>query len=172
MVITSSCSTDETIVADSDEEIETVASIPSSVALDTIQIGESESKRKANGFIVMSDDQGAEGHISDTNIESLHNESIGDIITNRGNERVETSGQIACSEDRYCSKVARGMKDDDSDTKNSDIIYSQDLVIRDLNLPAKARSSRNNTVINFKRFRKVNEIYFCLPINVQFYTTT
>lgn len=155
VVITSSCSTDETVVADSDEEIETAISIPNSVALDTIKIGESESKRKANGFIVMSDDQGAEGHVSDTNIESLHNESIGDIITNRGNERVETSGQIACSEDRYCSKMARGMKDEDSDTKNSDIIYSQDLVIRDFNLPAKARSSRNNTVINFKRFRKM-----------------
>lgn len=160
VVITSSCSTDETVVADSDEEIETATSIPNSVALDPIKIGESESKRKANGSVAMFDDQGVEGHISDTNIESLHSESIGDIITTRGNKRVETSVQIACSEDRYCSKIARGMKDEDSDTKNSDIIYSQDLVIRDLNLPAKARSSRNNAVINFKRFRKVNEVYF------------
>ncbi|KAK1361878.1 nijmegen breakage syndrome 1 protein [Heracleum sosnowskyi] len=165
VVITSSCSTDETVVADSDEEIETAASIPNSVALDTTKIEESESKRKANDFIVMSD-QGDEGHISDTNIESLHNESMEDIITNHGNERVETSGQMACSEDRFCSKVTRGMKDED--TKNSDIIYSQDLVIKDLKLPAKGLSSRNNTVINFKRFRKMemqsgNSFYNLIP---------
>lgn len=166
MVISSSCSTDETVVADSDEEIETATSIPNSGALDTIKSVECENKKKANVFVVMSDDQEAEGHISDTNIESLHDNNKGDIITNQVDERVEKSGQIACSKDRYRSKMARGMKDEESDTKNSDIIYSQDLVIRDLNLPAKVRSSIKNTVINFKRFRKVNDEYFALSVKV------
>ncbi|WOG97469.1 hypothetical protein DCAR_0416809 [Daucus carota subsp. sativus] len=156
VVIASSCSTDETVVADSDEEVETATSIPNSVALDTINIGESEGRREADVFIVMSDDQGDEGPISRTNIESPHNESKMDVVTNRGDESVEKSEQVACSEDRYCGKMAREMKDEESDAKNSDIIYSQDLVIRDLKLPAKARSSMNNTVVNFKRFRKMD----------------
>ncbi|KAJ6293555.1 hypothetical protein OIU76_021745 [Salix suchowensis] len=45
---------------------------------------------------------------------------------------------------------------DEAESGNSDIIYSQDLIIRDLNLPAQISSPPNNGFLNFKRFRKGN----------------
>ncbi|KAJ6421077.1 hypothetical protein OIU84_028453 [Salix udensis] len=43
---------------------------------------------------------------------------------------------------------------DEADSGNSDIIYSQDLIIRDLNLPAQISSPPNNGFLNFKRLKR------------------
>lgn len=43
----------------------------------------------------------------------------------------------------------------DLECENSDIIYSQNLVVRDLYVASTIGSTTNNGVLNFKRFRKV-----------------
>lgn len=43
---------------------------------------------------------------------------------------------------------------DEPELGNSDIIYSQVLVVRDMNLAPSVSSKTSNSVINFKRFRK------------------
>lgn len=159
MVITSSCSTDETVVADSDTEIETATSVHASVTLDTMKSAEHESKEKTEFCTLSSDDQDGKEHITVTKIESPDNESKGDISTYLAVEKSKRIGQAPCVKDIHHSKMARGHDVEESDSKNSDIIYSQDLIIRHTNLPTEAHSSMNSKVLNFKRFRKVNE--FC-----------
>ncbi|CAH9069896.1 unnamed protein product [Cuscuta epithymum] len=52
------------------------------------------------------------------------------------------------------SKMSTRIKIDNSESGNSDIIFSQDLIIRECNLTAKVKSASNVGVANFKRFRK------------------
>ncbi|CAH9106025.1 unnamed protein product [Cuscuta europaea] len=52
------------------------------------------------------------------------------------------------------SKMSTRLKIDNSESGNSDIIFSQDLIIRECNLTAKVTSATNVGVANFKRFRK------------------
>lgn len=154
VVITSSCSTDETVVADSDTEIETTTSVHASVTLDTMKSAEHESKEKTEFCALISDDQDGKEHTTVTKIESPDNESKGDISTYLAVEKSKRIGQAPCVKDIHHSKMARGHDIEESDGKNSDIIYSQDLIIRDTNLPAEAHFSMNSKVLNFKRFRK------------------
>ncbi|TXG69821.1 hypothetical protein EZV62_004756 [Acer yangbiense] len=57
--------------------------------------------------------------------------------------------------DKGNTMTTRRDKNDESE-HNSDIIFSQDLVIRSYNLPATISSTANNGLLNFKRFRKTN----------------
>lgn len=158
MVITSSCSTDETVVADSDTEMETATSLRTSVMLDTTISAENEGEAKTELCTSRSDDQDGKEHITLTKIESLDNESKGDISTYLAVSKSNRIGQVPRLQDINHSKMGRRDDDDqESGSKNSDIIYSQDLIIRDTNIPAKSHSSVNGTVLNFKRFRKVND---------------
>ncbi|KAI9161243.1 hypothetical protein LWI28_015687 [Acer negundo] len=52
--------------------------------------------------------------------------------------------------------MTTGRDKNDESEHNSDIIFSQDLVIRSYNLPATISSTANNGLLNFKRFRKTN----------------
>lgn len=51
-------------------------------------------------------------------------------------------------------------KVDDSECGNADIIYSQDLVARDMDIPSNVNATANNGVLNFKRFRKAIAVHF------------
>lgn len=50
----------------------------------------------------------------------------------------------------------RAHKTDDTELGTSDVIFSQDLIVRDTNLPPFTPSPTNNLVLNFKRFKKVS----------------
>lgn len=119
VVVSSSCSTDETVVADSDAE-ETASSV-----LATASVG--------TGVV-----QNVPREIS-----------INHAVTKSENNFVMSS--------RRSSDIStiRGMVDD-SESGIADIIYSQDLIVRDKRIPCTIVTSANNRFVNFKRFRKTN----------------
>lgn len=126
VVVSSSCSTDETIVAESDFEDE--MSKPLHEA-ETVQVEET-TENKENAL----PDNSALGS---ENVHSMYEEKTG---PNNGDGCV----------------VIRRDKSNDSEEGTSDIIYTQDIIVRTTNL--QARSSGDAADVNFKRFRKVRSI--------------
>ncbi|GAB4858372.1 hypothetical protein Ancab_009844 [Ancistrocladus abbreviatus] len=116
-VVSSSCSTNETIVADSDAEIELATSD---------QPAELDRKGEGSG--------------DDVALSSRRNDQKTNFVEH--NDRT----------------MIRIKNDDDPKSGNSDILYSQNLIVRDVSLPVSTASTTNNQVINFKRFRKVNDL--------------
>ncbi|CAK7337349.1 unnamed protein product [Dovyalis caffra] len=122
VLVSSSCSTDETVVADSDAEEETATSLHF-----TADISKEEAPEYVNKL-----EMPMQPHPISKNRHAVSSTySIGGMTAKRETVNEAESG-------------------------NSDIIYSQDLIIRDLNLPAKISSTANDGVLNFKRFRKGN----------------
>ncbi|XP_048441372.1 nijmegen breakage syndrome 1 protein isoform X3 [Pyrus x bretschneideri] len=117
VVVSSSCSTDETVVADSDaEEMATSVLATSSVGTKGV-------------------------------VETLPHE-------------ICMSYAAIKSEDNYVMSSRRSSdmrgKLDESESGIADIIYSQDLIVRNTSLPCAIITTANNRVVNFKRFRKTN----------------
>lgn len=166
VVITSSCSTDDTVVADSDVEMETATSVPIPVTLDATNSAEHKCKEKIEFYPLSSDDQDDKEHITLSKMVSLDSESKGNMSTYLAVEKSNEVGQVPQLKDLRHGEMARGNDYDDSDSKNSDIIYSQDLIIRDISVPEKAHSLVDSTVLNFKRFRKVMIIFLLIFLYV------
>ncbi|BFG43456.1 hypothetical protein CerSpe_297300 [Prunus speciosa] len=120
VVVSSSCSTDETVVADSDTE-EIATSVLATASL------------------------GAKGVV-----ENVPHE----ISMNYAAPKSEDSYVMSCRRSSDISTV-RG-KLDESESGNVDIIYSQDLIVRDASIPCTIAPTANHRVVNFKRFRKAN----------------
>ncbi|XP_058090282.1 nibrin homolog isoform X1 [Magnolia sinica] len=121
-IAVSSQSTDETIVADSDAETDTVTSDHAAAVARSEAVKYEEKKE-------MSEDQA-------------------DVVSEK-----KLSGFMV--EDGGIKE--RKNKGDESETtghQNSDIIYSQDLIVKDLIMSAEAQSIANKTMVNFKCFRK------------------
>lgn len=117
VVVSSSCSTDETVVADSDaEEMATSVLATSSVGTKGV-------------------------------VETVPHE-------------ICMSYAAIKSEDNYVMSSRRSSdmrgKLDESESGIADIIYSQDLIVRNTSLPCAIITTANNRVVNFKRFRKTN----------------
>ncbi|OWM73593.1 hypothetical protein CDL15_Pgr026692 [Punica granatum] len=132
VVVSSSCSTDETVVADSDLEDETSRPITLDEAdtpkpvheADTVHMEETtENKENAlPGYAALKSE----------NAHSMCEEKV----------RKNSDGCV----------VIRRDKIDESDEGTSDIIYTQDIIVRNMNVLA--RSSHDSAEVNFKRFRK------------------
>ncbi|XP_059623310.1 nibrin homolog isoform X2 [Cornus florida] len=154
VVVSSSTSTDETVVADSDEEIETATSVhmsPNVHTSSTIHTFEG-SKHESKGAEI---ETAKSVHTSPTVhiLEGIKHESKGVSSMNHAAAGLET-GHITCSRDRNDSITVKRDEIDESESGNLDIIYSQDLIVRDTNLPATVYSSTNSGAPNFKCFRK------------------
>ncbi|KAJ6752568.1 hypothetical protein OIU85_002933 [Salix viminalis] len=121
-LVSSSCSTDETVVADSEAEVET----PISERF-TADISNEEAPKYVNKV--------------ETSIHPHHRSENNHVVSSTYSIANVTTKQETV---------------DEAESGNSDIIYSQDLIIRDLNLPAQISSPPNNGFLNFKRFRKGN----------------
>ena len=67
--------------------------------------------------------------------------------------------------DVSCGITVKIDKVEESECGNSDILFSQDLVVRDTNIPSHFSTTTNNGVLNFKRFRKVMTSVFFIPAN-------
>ncbi|KAG5223108.1 nijmegen breakage syndrome protein [Salix suchowensis] len=121
-LVSSPCSTDETVVADSEAEVET----PISERF-TADISNEEAPKYVNKV--------------ETSIHPHHRSENNHVVSSTYSIANVTTKQETV---------------DEAESGNSDIIYSQDLIIRDLNLPAQISSPPNNGFLNFKRFRKGN----------------
>ncbi|XP_052190209.1 nibrin homolog [Diospyros lotus] len=121
VVVSSSCSTDETVVADSDVEAENAISVDMSTAVNIK--------------------------------ESTKNESKEEFFTINAAARLQ-SDIIAFSSGRDNTITERRDQADAPESGNPDIIYSQNLIVRDTNFPASAHSLTDNEVPNFKCFKK------------------
>ncbi|KAF6153335.1 hypothetical protein GIB67_003525 [Kingdonia uniflora] len=119
ILVTSSCSTDETIVADSDVEMDTAATDHVAAHAGTEEAIKPEEKMDKSG---------------------VHEKVVVDIIQN------------SSFVDGFT--IERRDKGDESDNLNSNIIYSQDLIVRYNNTSPSVHSTRAHGVVNFKCFRK------------------
>lgn len=162
VLISSSCSTDETVVADSDVEVEaeTASSSHATVAVNKKEALTHLSKEEIfiNHDASRLDDSHGVGFGNRNNsIANKSEDNHGTGFKDRNSSIENRSGNIHCAgfRDGNNSMAASREKADYLECENSDIIYSQVLVVRDLNVSATKSSTANNGVVNFKRFRKV-----------------
>lgn len=134
VVVSSSCSTDETIVADSEDEVETATSVHEITAVS------SEAPIETVAKIEEKMDQATTKYFT----------SFRPTTTGGGG-----GGGIPPIRDGI----------DEPEIGNSDIIYSQDLLVRDMNMPSTTTSTVNFEVLNFKCFRKVIASVFSISID-------
>ncbi|XP_070052098.1 nibrin homolog isoform X3 [Nicotiana tomentosiformis] len=161
--ITSSCSTVETVVADSDAETESMKSDHIAAAVCSIEAPEYDSKAttsahklesvenynedKCSVQIVIPGDKGSKRDTSPSSTKPVKH----DDATTHDPE----SGYIGRLGVKSDNTVAKKDITDEPENGKLDIIYSQDLIVRDsiMSLPV---SSTNGGVTNFKRFRKTS----------------
>ncbi|OMO92443.1 hypothetical protein CCACVL1_06848 [Corchorus capsularis] len=135
VVVSSSCSTDETVVADSGDEHESAT--PANANASTHKEGAQTYANKAEMSLE------APNHVNKAE-GSTYNDAA----------RLQDS-QVTLRDDNGCL-AARRNKAEESENGNSDIIYSQALIIRDVHIPSTINMIADNRVINYKRFRKAS----------------
>ncbi|OMO99219.1 hypothetical protein COLO4_13435 [Corchorus olitorius] len=135
VVVSSSCSTDETVVADSDDE------------------HESATPANANGS---THKEGAQTYANkaEMSLEAPNHVNKAEGSTYNDATRFQDS-QVTLRDDNGCL-TARRNKAEESENGNSDIIYSEALIIRDVHIPSTINMIADNRVINYKRFRKAS----------------
>ncbi|GMH13279.1 hypothetical protein Nepgr_015120 [Nepenthes gracilis] len=161
VVVSSSCSTDDTVVADSDAETESATSDHPAAATASTNAAECQSKAEKSRNHAAPSLESAQM----TNLMECNNKMASDVNEPAEREsKGEISKDVAASASRHlqiadfieCNNktVVRGEKDNLPESGNPDILYSQNLIVRDVNSPISAGSATDDTVINFKRFRK------------------
>ncbi|MED6204438.1 Mre11 complex subunit Nbs1 [Stylosanthes scabra] len=155
ILVSSSCSTDETVVADSDTEVETATSAH---ATETLPEGDAVQYVKTEE---LDDDSGSMDNKKHEKIEPSS-----DDVSTRSNDIKQAKADSPLDDPSVKSEIhamsfrdgsgsIRVKKDEgDYGSGNADIIYSQDLVVRDVNRETSMRTAQNSSVPNFKRFRK------------------
>ncbi|KAL5993418.1 Mre11 complex subunit Nbs1 [Asimina triloba] len=143
-ITVSSQSTDETIVADSDAETDTAVSDSVVAAGHSEEVVKPEEKKETFDHAIA----------TALSIEAVtYNEN--EASKNRA--EVELDGKFLGFKVDSGGMIERTNKGDESGRsshENSDIIYSQDLIVRYIHKPAEVPSTANTKVINFKQFRK------------------
>ncbi|KAG8373550.1 hypothetical protein BUALT_Bualt11G0036200 [Buddleja alternifolia] len=176
VLVTSSCSTDETVVADSDVEMETATSLRTSVVVNLIESVEDESERiqkvestvndcKAETVVHIVESAEHDSGGNTATVKTTEHESQGFVPPNRATIKPDNSystdvksdtTSISLSRDVNDGIVSRKEKGHSSESENLDIIYSQDLIVREFNVPQSGHSSISGSTMNFKRFRKTS----------------
>ncbi|XP_021892000.1 nijmegen breakage syndrome 1 protein isoform X2 [Carica papaya] len=163
--ISSSCSTDETVVAESDVEGETAASVPATHVVASKDTPRSPRKAGSIDPEASRSDDKTDMIIVRENTSGMV--AIRDRVDESGYAKVDDSGGMVARRDRVDESgyakvddsggmVAIRAKFDESEDGNLDIIYSQDLIVRDSKLTLTVSSMANKEVVNFKRFRKMH----------------
>lgn len=161
MLISSSCSTDETIVADSDAEVETATS---PIANEALCGGNNVKYVKTEE--INDDDDGDDSSASLKRKDERMESTLDDISTSLHEikrAKADISLDTSMRSDTHATSFKDGTggievkkdKVDDYGSGNSDIVYSQNLVVRDINTLTNRISAPNSSLPNFKRFRKV-----------------
>ncbi|KAI3419050.1 FHA domain-containing protein [Psidium guajava] len=176
VIVSSSCSTDETVVADSEADDETATSmhISSPDHLEKHAVPNHSGKASPNGVVADSENDGAMRNKyscddivvkCDRTATSMHATSpvrLEKLNMPEDSGKASTDSVVAVSEDDHAMRdkyindniVIKSDRTDESAEGSSDIIYSQDLIVRRTTLPA--ISSVGGSGVNFKRFRKKN----------------
>lgn len=179
MLVTSSCSTDETVVAESDveAEAETATSVRTPAAINLISSAEDERETKIGAheteprakdfkeetFVHVIESVEHEDEVKIDAGETEHR-SQGFLPTKRESFKLDSPYQSAVMSEKVDTTLSRdgdeGIttrkdKGHSCDSENPDVIYSQSLIVREPNSKQFGHSSRNDPAVNFKRFRKV-----------------
>lgn len=147
ITVSSSCSTDETIVEDSDVEMDIVTSRSAGQSYKAEETMKHNAEEQISEHHLGIEAEKVEVSRKDSDEEqlSVHHLKTEAKKVEFPSSKVENSGMVGRSVD-----VNRLENPSDH---SSDIIYSQDLIVRDTKGAAPARS-KNTGVINFKCFRK------------------
>lgn len=141
-MVSSSHSTDETIVADSDVE------------MDSAMFNRTATKSQDAIKIEDDDEEVKDSEDRQDTVDHQEDRKSTDYLSTLSNNMRSLSPK-----DQSASPMKKVEKDVESHAdrhENSDIIFSQDLIVRDITTPIPPPSTPNN-VVNFKRFRKVHE---------------
>uniref|UniRef100_A0A803LJT9 FHA domain-containing protein n=1 Tax=Chenopodium quinoa TaxID=63459 RepID=A0A803LJT9_CHEQI len=133
ILVSSSCSTDETVVADSDAEAETATSDHPSAISEELMM---QNKTK---------------YFSGTEATDCMN--IDKKSANKDASSPEVGEVLSFLEPK---REAANARNDDLESWNLDILYSQNLIVRNTNTNDSVSSVSDGEVVNFKRFRKTN----------------
>ncbi|KAK7834980.1 nijmegen breakage syndrome 1 protein [Quercus suber] len=163
ILVSSSCSTDETVVADSDLEGETATSIQENVTVctdeaikvvskaETSMASEEPIKFVSKDEVIKVVSKAETSMVSEEAVKFVsETETVMDHAAIKSKDICGTSYR-----DVSCGITVKIDKVDESECGNSDILFSQVLVVRDTNIPSCFSTTTNNGVLNFKRFRKV-----------------
>lgn len=175
VIVSSSCSTDETVVADSEAEDETATSmrLASPVHLEKHTVPNDSGKASRNGVVADSendhamsnkyhcDDIVVRGDRTSTSTHATSPVNLEKLTMPKDSGKASTNCVAAESENDHamnnkyiCDDILiKSDRTDESAEGSSDIIYSQDLIVRRTTLPA--TSSVDGSGVNFKCFRKV-----------------
>ncbi|XP_056165887.1 nibrin homolog isoform X3 [Syzygium oleosum] len=176
VIVSSSCSTDETVVADSEAEDETATSmrLASPVHLEKHTVPDDSGKASRNGVVADSENDHAMSnkyHCDDIVVRSERTSTSTHATSPVNLEKLtmpkdsgkastncvaaESENDRAMNNKYICDDILiKSDRTDESAEGSSDIIYSQDLIVRRTTLPA--TSSVDGSGVNFKRFRKKN----------------
>lgn len=157
MIISSSCSTDETIVADSDTEVETATSPIASEALcggNNVKYVKTEELDDDSGTSDKRKSERMEASLDDVSTRS-HEIKRAKAETSLDAASVQSDTHATSFKDRTDGIKVKKDKVDNYASGNSDIIYSQDLIVRDISILTNRSSAPNSSIPDFKRFRKV-----------------
>ncbi|GJN20914.1 hypothetical protein PR202_gb08351 [Eleusine coracana subsp. coracana] len=155
-IVTSSNSTDETIVADSDVEMETATSAPTAAASRSQHI-EHKSGDRTEITNAASEDAvnigGSKDNVCQKDLEKVEVSNSLEYGVKVIEQPVIHRFQARDENIRTINKVPKDENVDISRDGTSDVIFSQDLVVKNFPLSAPGRSTQT-TGVNFKRFRK------------------
>ncbi|KNA18946.1 hypothetical protein SOVF_066070 isoform B [Spinacia oleracea] len=155
-IVLSSCSTDETVVADSDAEAETATSDHITMTNAVVGHASDESERKT-----------VNKHTGSLSEDALLTDLLlqNNTKTVRGKEATERKNIDKKSANQGDSNVQRFFepkrevtiaRNNDLKSSNSDILYSQNLIVRGTNIQVSTGTVADGGVVNFKRFRKTD----------------
>ncbi|KAK3157847.1 hypothetical protein QOZ80_2AG0129050 [Eleusine coracana subsp. coracana] len=155
-IVTSSNSTDETIVADSDVEMETATSAPTAAASRSQHVEHNSGDRTeitnaANEGAVSIG--GSKANVCQKDLEKIEVSKSIEYGVKVIEQPVIHRFQARDENIRTINKVPKDENVDISRDGTSDVIFSQDLVVKNFPLSAPGRSTQT-TGVNFKRFRK------------------
>ncbi|XP_004490747.1 nibrin homolog isoform X2 [Cicer arietinum] len=156
VIISSSCSTDETIVADSDTEVETATSPIASEALcggNNVKYVKTEELDDDSGTSDKRKSERMEASLDDVSTRS-HEIKRAKAETSLDAASVQSDTHATSFKDRTDGIKVKKDKVDNYASGNSDIIYSQDLIVRDISILTNRSSAPNSSIPDFKRFRK------------------
>lgn len=144
------------MVADSDVEVETATSIHANATVCTDEAVKFLSK-------------------AETSMTTAHTEEAIKFVNkaetsmDHATIRSEDSGVMNYGDSSYGMTVRRD-KVDESECGNADVIYSQNLVVRDVDTTSGVSTATDNRVPNFKLFRKVvNLVFLFIPVHAMGY---